>query len=595
MMASGTYVRGVLSQAVYWIAYPLKTAVSRLGLAYSAWSGPILEVWGDAALMPYTHVSFEVAPTQMLSLRPRMTVFFFVGETTVTRELEYISPYFREVTCEFDTVDGSPHVTAINTCAHNNRPKSLACENLTFEKVYGRAGVGVTVSPHRRSIPDPGGGWTDAELEGAMHKFWSGYSDAPDWAIWTLFATRYTQAGVLGLMFDDSDQNQRQGCAVFTQTLDDYVSSQHDPQPAEHQARMRFFDVVHENGHCFNLHHAWLLYNYDLKWPFFDDLSTIATFMNYPERVNNFWGQFEYRFHDSELKFLRHAPDNFVEMGDAPFYGGRDNFYEPDRGTAMRPWKLEIALHRPRGVFEFLEPVTLTATLTNISGHPQVIDEAVLQDAGNFSLLIGHVDARTRLWRPFVQRCFLHRPRIFEDGQSLSASFFAAAGVDGWYFAEPGAYTIQGALRTSEAIYATSVSRLRIAQPRGWDEEVVAQDFFRRDVARALAFGTTPSRSGAVETLRDIVERFPGRAVSRYAAIALARSSVRDHRVLRGASDKDRGFDVVPADLKTARRLIQRALFDDPEAAAESFGRDAYRSLVEQYRPDLEQKRDRKR
>jgi hypothetical protein len=587
MMASGSYERTMLSLAkpTCWIAHPLKA------VSYGTWEGPIVKVWGDASLIPHTKVSIHATPSQMYAFRARMTITFSGGPPAVTRVLEFISPWFREVTFEFDTVQDSPRVTTINTCAHANHPSSLPCENLTFDKVYDRAGVDVTQSPHRRTVPlaDAGGAglWSDAELDAAMHKYWSTYSDSPDWAIWVLFAGKHERTTLLGTMFDYSDQNQRQGCAIFNQALDDYVSSSY-PQRAEHLARMRFFDAVHETGHCFNLHHAWLTYNTELNWPFFDTISDVATFMNYPEKVFDFFGKFEYRFHDSELKFLRHAPETFVEMGDAPFYGGQ-TFFEPDDRTAPRPWKLEITLHRPRSVFEFLEPVTLIATLTNTSGHPQMIDQAVLEDGGNFALVIARVEGRARFWRPFAQRCFLPTPRALEPGQSVSASFFAGAGLDGWYLAEPGEYMMQAVLKTPDAVIATNPLRLRIAHPRSWDEEVVAQNFFTRDVGRALAFGATPSRSAVVQTLLEVVERLPERAVSRHAALALAQGAMRDHRVLRTASGEEPGFDVVRADHEEARRLFQRALFENPGAAVESLGGETLRNLAEGYAVYLKQ------
>jgi hypothetical protein len=281
--------------------------------------------------------------------------------------------------------------------------------------------------------------------------------------------------------------------------------------------------------------------------------------MNYPSYLYDFFAEFEYRFHDSELKFLRHAPDNFVEMGDAPFYGGQ-KFFAPDDGSAPRPWKLEVALNRARGVFEFLEPVTLTATLTNTSGRLQIIDESILEDGSNLAVFIGRMEGRARFWRPFVQHCFLPAPRALEAGQFLSATFFIGAGLGGWYFAEPGAYVVQAVLKTPGAAIAANPVPVRVAHPCSWDEEVAAQDLFTRDVGRALTFGATPSRSGVVQTLRDIVEHLPGRAVSRYAALALAQGNMRDQRVLRTGKVKERGFDVAPADHAEAGRLFQCAL-----------------------------------
>ena len=46
--------------------------------------------------------------------------------------------------------------------------------------------------------------------------------------------------------------------------------------------------------------------------------------MNYPYYVSGgqtaFFADFEYRFSDSELLFMRHAPASFVEMGNADWF-----------------------------------------------------------------------------------------------------------------------------------------------------------------------------------------------------------------------------------------------------------------------------------
>ncbi len=176
-------------------------------------------------------------------------------------------------------------------------------------------------------------------------------------------------------------------------------------------------------------------------------------------------------------------------MGDDRFYRGQD---ELGREVDFAPWKLGIELHRSRGVFEFLEPVTLTATLTNTSLHPQIVDEAVLEDGDNFALLIAQDECEAaRLWRPFVQHCFLATPRVLEPGGSVKATFFVSAGLDGWYLAEPGRYTLQAVLRTPEFVIAAEPQRIRIAHSCSWDEEVAAQDLFTKDVGRAFAFGAS--------------------------------------------------------------------------------------------------------
>lgn len=591
MMASGSYQAVGLSLArpAHWIAYPLR----QTGLG--TWEGRIMKVWGDGSLIPHTQVTIHVPPTILSVSGPRMTITYSGLPAPVTRQLNFASPYFREVTFEFDTVEGSVGVTAINTCAHAERPPTLRCEPLNFHDVYDRAGVDVSQSPQGGTVPLSGAGldtaWKDAELDGAMREYWSSYSDAPNWAVWTLFAASHERPTVLGTMFDKYDVNQRQGCAIFNRSITNAIESY--PQRDAHVARSKFFGLVHETGHCFNLHHVRdfsvsdeppLTYPAEAEWPFVDYIPDAATFMNYPERNARFYERFEYRFHDSELKWLRHAPENLVEMGDAIFFGGTA-FLTSGEPKGPRPWKLDISVVRPRRLFEFLEPVTLTVTLTNTAQHPQIIDQAVLEDSGNLAVLIGRVEGPLRTWRPFVQHCFLPTPRVLEPGQSLRASFPVGAGLDGWYIAEPGTYILRAALRVPGAVVTARLAPLRVAHPCNWDQEVIAQDFFTRDVGRALAFGVTPSRPTAAQMLREVVEILPDRAVSRHAALALARGTLTSQRVLHTSPGDKRRFELVAADKTAGRKFLAHAILNDPQAAAATLGREELRILSQRYAP----------
>jgi hypothetical protein len=513
------------------------------------------------------------------------------GAPAVTRKLDYVSPWFREVAFEFDTVQGSPQITSVNTCAHNEHPPYLPCELLTFDKVYDRAGVDVSHSKRSSTVPlSLAGGdqaWSDAELQAAMRAYWSSYSDAPNWAVWVLFAGTGRTPSVAGSMFDDSDANQRQGVGIFNDAPERFVPNSY-PQRPEHVRRERFFALLHEAGHCFNLHHAWLFYNSDLQWPFYDDTGDSATLMNYPSHVVDFYNKFRYTFHDSDLKFLRHAPDQFVEMGDYRFRGGQDQFGREARRT-LPPWTLDIDLSRFEGVFEFLEPVTLTATLTNSSSHPQIVDEAVIEDSENFRLLISKSDGGpSRIWRPFVLHCFRSVPRVLQPSESLKSQFFVSAGLDGWYLAEPGVYTLRAMLSTPQFTVNTDPRRVRIAHPHSWEEETLAQEFFTKDVGRAFAFGASHGITAPVETLKRVMDQLPHRAVSRHAALALAEPHKGPTRVLR--SDKqDRGFDIVRANREEARRLYTRALHDDAAAARRCFGKLRYDELSRDFRKWLKE------
>lgn len=310
--------------------------------------------------------------------------------------------------------------------------------------------------------------------------------------------------------------------------------------------------------------------------------------MNYPNKVPDFHSKFRYVFYDSELKCLRHAPDRFVQMGDDRFRPGQDEFGREYLGK-LAPWKLGIELHRSKRVFEFLEPVTLTATLTNTSAHPRIVDEAVFEDGDNFALLIARGEGGTaRLWRPFVQHGFRAAPRVLEPGGTVKATFFVSAGLDGWYLAEPDRYTLRAMLRLPEGVLAAEPQRLRIAHSCSGDEELLAQDVFTQDVGRAFAFGASHGIGAPIETLLGVVDRLPQRAVSRHAALALAEPWMRDLRMLR-ARGKDRGFDLVGANPYEVRRLYGRALVDDRGAATRCFGQAGYDDRTRRYAPGLKE------
>jgi hypothetical protein len=578
MMASGSYSRSAsfLAKRTHWVAYPLRRVGS------GTWEGDILMVWGDRNVIPHTKVVIHVP--QGLSRAPLMTITFTGGPAAVTRTLHFVSPYFREVEFEFDVVEGATKVTSVDTCALGDRPAHLACETLTFDEVYDRAGVDVRRSPHRDVVPLSAAGadheWSDAELLAAMRQYWSNSPDDPGWAVWTLFAGIGKRPSLLGSMFDSSDAHQRQGVALFNDAFEQYFPAG-TQQRADRLRRERFFGLVRTTGYCFNLHNAWLYFNDEVAWPFFNNADGQPTFMSVPLDPG-FYPNFRYEFHESELKWLRHAPDPFVEMGAEPFYGGVNGAGHVLHPGAS-PWGLSLDLHRADGVFEFLEPVTLTATLTNTSPHPQVVDESVLEDADNFALLVARGDdGPARTWRPFVRHGFRAVPCCVEPGGSVEASFFVGAGLDGWYLAEPGGYTLQAMLRAPGFDVASRPHRVRIAHPCGRDEEVAALDLFTKDVGRAFAFGVSHGITAPAETLRDVVDRLPRHAVARHAALALAQPWMRDRRVLR-AGKEGRGFDLIRADPEEVRRLTQQALDNDQDGASLCFGARRYGDLSRGY------------
>ena len=404
-------------------------------------------------------------------------------------------------------------------------------------------------------------------------------------------------------MFDNPDLGpgnriQRQGAAVFAAS----IAGKYDPSTSDGLARYRrelFFAVNHEVGHCFNLTHS---FEKEYAWqpgsPSTSD-GMAYSLMNYPGLVdqisgqpNKFWKNFEWRFDYLELVFLRHAPEEFVQMGGSAF--GKDHGYETglrvaDQARLDQRVALAVRLPGERRLFDFLEPVVLDASITNSSALPLLINPAILD---SIELAILRDDRQGADWRPYAVLCRSGEPKILLPGESLDLAIFASAGPEGWHIAEPGRYQIAARLPTGGGLVVRADASLRVAMPRSREEEVIAQDYFGDEVGRALGLGGTRVMEGAIATLTDVSERLRGSNAARHAALTLARPLMRRGRVLTlpeetatiaSVGSAGAGFVVRSAEPDRARRFLDEAL-GGRDGAVQTFGRqtlEAHRRMVE--------------
>ena len=344
-----------LGKRVHWIASLTKTA--------AGWTGPIWYRDGDASLMPYSTVDVTAVKTPFPFQRSCTVRFSGPGLQSVTRQYAFESTAFHDVELEYDRVDGTPLVLSINTHDHPNRPASVVSETLTINTVFARAGFKVTSSGGDSTVPIAAAGgnstWSDMEMHDAMQVHWSRFADKPQWSLWTLFAGRHDMGPSLGgIMFDSIGPNHRQGTALF---LDSFISEAPpgDPAPAAWIRRMRFWTAVHEMGHAFNLAHSWQK-SLGTPWIPLANEPGALSYMNYPFRTPEpggekvFFSKFQFRFSDNELLFLRHAPDRFVQQGNADWFDHHG--FEQAMTDEQSALQLVLRINRERPVFEFLEP-----------------------------------------------------------------------------------------------------------------------------------------------------------------------------------------------------------------------------------------------
>jgi hypothetical protein len=579
---SGLIVSG-LADRLHWMA---KVAP---GDGANSWAGDIRFKDGTASLLPQTRVEIGIAPSGSSF---QATVKFSGGVTDLVRTYRRNSLYFHPVEFEFAQVEGTFSTMSIDTGAHPNHPTDLPRETLTIETVFQRAGFDVSVSGTRNIVPLSLAGanrtWSNTELHDAMQVYWTRFANKPQWAFWTLFAARHDQGPSLGgIMFDDIGPNHRQGTAMFNES---FIANPPagDADGDAWVRRMRFWTVVHEMGHTFNLAHSWQE-SLGTPWITIGDEPEGRTFMNYPYNVQGgqtkFFSDFYYRFSDQELLFMRHAPERFVQQGNADWFDNHG--FRQAEVSAEPKFQLVLRANRVEPHFDFMEPCMLELKVTNVSEDPQIVGEHLLQSAERMAVIIKRDGAPARRWLPFAQYCYKNTKTVLTPGASKYDSIFVAADRAGWNLAEPGNYTLQALIRIADEDVVSNKLRLRILPPRGYDDERLAQDYFSEDVGRVYAFDGSRVMSSANAVLQEMVERMPERPAACHALIALGHPLMKDGKVLAAVPDDsnnpqamspDSSIQVTTAKPDDAEKEMKEALLDKADSAAETLGHVDYKA-----------------
>ncbi len=566
MKASGK-IAGFRVVPGYWIANVRMTAPH-------VYEGDIWYKDGNRSLLPFTNVTIVVTRT-VFSPQSATVTFSGGGVPQRVRTFTYKSRYFHSVNFEFDAAEGVTPILTYDTGSHPNRPASLPAEALSIATVYRRAGFDVSISTATDTVPiaeaHADAKWSDAEMHDAMQVHWSKFANKAQWALWTFFASLHEMGTSLGgIMFDDIGPNHRQGTSLF---LDSFIKNAPagDPAPAAWVNRMIFWTACHEMGHSFNLAHSWQK-SFGVQWIPLVNEPLARSFMNYPYNVPGgttaFFGDFEFRFSDGELLFLRHAPYNYVQQGNADWF---DHHAFQQANVSPEP-KFSLALEcaEPSNTLEFLEPAMIHLVLENVSDAPQLVSDKALAAADRMTIVIKKRGQAARELLPYATRCWKETPIVLQPHEKLKDSVFLV-GRNGWDLAEPGMYKVQASIRIAGEDVVSTPLRIRVTPPKGYDEQYVAQEFFSDDVGRVLNFDGSVVMETANNALREVVARLPKSRAAIHSKVALAAPLASDYKQL-DVEECIHTLKVRKAAPDEAASLMS-VLGEEPEKAASTLGR----------------------
>jgi hypothetical protein len=425
--------------------------------------------------------------------------------------LERLSSAFRTLGLEIESEEG---VESIRGYPFSDRL-------MTIEEALAHAGIATYVTGIPDRIPRAAAtGWEMAQL----HALMSDLAQAPlhrrAWEIHMLILSYSDRAGLLGIMFDSSDNLPRQGTAIFADEIREIPGVDHD--------RKILQTAVHELGHALNLVH---------RFERVVGRADSPSFMNYDwryrggKRSDEFWNQFRFAFDRDELEFLRHSPLPPLIPGGAPFHSvsywadgnGGYSPYVPE--VPLMGWELTLTPPEGGTLLDFAQPVYVRLMLTNRSRRTVDVPRFLLDPKAGFTeIVIRRVHggafvsggSQPLSFVPTMQRCFQWSARDdlrLAHGESLEDNANLTFGSAGFAFAEPGTYDVTALLvifdeeSQRELVVRSNTVRIRIGTPRSREEERQAMDFFTEDVGLYLALGGSPALPRARQALSDIAGR----------------------------------------------------------------------------------------
>lgn len=524
-------------------------------------TGIITPTWSTS----YNRIRITIPRVSILvSGNPAATITFqnAAGANGATYTCAHNSPYFRTLALEIDYESGTSIFDSYDT---NSLPHGGVGRVINTVSAYAEAGIQLIRNAATNAIPtsDAGGDavWTNAELEAAMHKHFSIVKNAPVWQTYLMACkSRHTNTSggstLFGIMFDFSGSFQRQGCAVFQTQVNNYYggAGTHDAN------RHMLYCYVHELGHAFNLLHSWdkgrsnslSWMNYDWKY---DQLNGSGSF----------WLNFAFQFDNGELVHMRHANRNAVIMGGdnwAVNAGAEAPHEDHEVVDIMQPIienNSGLALTiKTKDTYYFGEPVVIELGLRLRDMNGKEVHTSLNPNFEQTKVAIRKPNGQVVMYEGLADHFAIPGTTVLtEEKPSIYASTYIGYGREGFYFDQPGYYSIKAAYRTMEEGVITSAEvRIRVKHPVTEAEDAIAALYMGEEQGRLfyLLGSDGEHLDGGNDALRKVLERYPKHPLSSYAALVLGVNASRDFKTV----NPDKSVTVRPSDPLTTGAMITK-------------------------------------
>lgn len=471
------------------------------------------------------------------------------GQVSATYRCPFVSPYFRQIRIEHDSVTG---VTPFTSAAIS---VGGVTSTMTVKRAFAEAGIDLVLAGTSNTVNAAGAGgdaaWSDAELLEAMRRHHSIRSAGAAWSIYLLSATRHeSPLRLRGVIFDTA---KRQGCATFHNEMANSAST------ASQRLREVLRTYVHEIGHCLNLEHPFIHTPLN-PFPRHDALS----WMNLPDAysatsgsgTDAYWSAFGFNFDERELAHLRHGLFSTIIPGGNPFFSTHTADFDTTipRVVADRTG-LGLTIRTPDRIK--LGAPTVVELRVESKGRAAAFDGLLHPRFGRTRIHIVGPEGKRRCFRPIASHCVDSPNR--KARLPVIDSAYVGYGRDGFYFDWPGRYAITAVHDCPDgSVLVSNTVTLSVEAPLDADDAAACELFLGDEVGQLLAVlgSDSPALGNGRDAMALAIDRFPDHRLSDYARLVIGMNAARSFKQLAPSGGRTQ-LHVRPAEPGTAVAVLE--------------------------------------